>query len=443
MKKSLLAMLLVALAVFAAACGNSGNSGNAGSSTAPGASGTQQGGSAGGEPVELKFMTWGNQQHLDMYETLLAKFKETHPNITVTLESVPFADYQQKVSVLAAGRELPDLAWISERMVPQFMANDILADISDIKDDAEFALNDFIPSTLELFSSEGGLYGLPFSTPPSVIFYNKDLFEQAGLPTPNELAASGEWTWEKFTETAKALTSGTGADKTYGATFFRDWKTWIMLPSYSWSNGSDIFNDDMTSFTWNDQYGVETFEMLNRMMFVDGSHPKAGEQISFETGKLGMYFDGYSYMSKAREIKDFKWSIAPFPSGSMGSAPMMGQAGYVVFEQTKHPEEAKELLKFLASQEGVQATSTYFVPPRQSVLNSDAFLNQPNNPPAEHIKQALIDEMPKAVVQPGHVQWTKIDNEILLGFDRLFGQSAAPADIVNQMKQAIDPLLTK
>ncbi|MBB6637391.1 ABC transporter substrate-binding protein [Cohnella thailandensis] len=440
MRKSLLAMTLAAVAAFTAACGNSDNEG---SSPEPAASGSQQAGTTSGENVELKFMTWGNQQHLDMYQTLLAKYKETHPNITVTLESVPFADYQQKVSVLAAGRELPDLAWISERMVPQFMSNNILADISDIKNDAEFALNDFIPSTLELFSNEGGLYGLPFSTPPSVIFYNADLFEKAGLPTPNELASKGEWTWDKFVETAKTLTSGSGADKTYGATFFRDWKTWIMLPSYSWSNGSDIFNDDMTEFTWNDQYGVESLEMLKKMMFEDGSHPKAGEQISFDTGKLAMYFDGYSYMSKAREIKDFKWSIAPFPSGSLGSAPMMGQAGYVIFEQTKHPEEAKELLKFLASQEGVQATSTYFVPPRQSVLNSDSFLNKPNNPPAEHIKQALIDEMPKAIVQPGHVQWTKIDNEILLGFDRLFAESASPSDILAKMKQAIDPLLTK
>ncbi len=434
MKKGLLALTAASLAVLAA-CGNGNDKG-------PDAQASGSG-DGSGKTVELKFMTWGNQQHLDMYNTLLAKFNETHPNIHVSLESVPFADYQQKVSVLAAGRELPDLAWISERMVPQFLANDILADISDVKSDSSFGIDDFIPSTLDLFTKGDSLYGLPFSTPPSVIFYNADLFAKAGLPTPNELAAKGEWTWGKFQETAKALTSGTGGSKTYGATFFRDWKTWVMLPSYSWSHGSDIFNADMSSFTWNDQYGIETLEMLRKMMFDDGSHPKAGEQVSFDAGKLAMYFDGYSYVSKAREIKDFKWSIAPFPSGPKGSVPMMGQAGYVVFKQTKHPEEAKELLKFLASQEGVQATSTFFVPPRQSVLNSDAFLNQPNNPPAEDIKQAVIAEMPKAKVQPGHVQWTKIDNEVLFGLDMLFGQADSPSNILNQMKEKIDPLLAK
>lgn len=432
-KKWLSGLLAVAMVIVSTACTKqeAAVSSNAGDN------------STSNKPVTLKFLTWGNQAHLDMYAKLLETYKKQNPNITVTLESIPFADYQQKVSVLAAGRELPDIAWVSERMVPQFMANDILADVSDIKSDAAFNLNDFIPSTLNLFTKEDKLYGLPFSTPPSVMFYNQDLFDKAGLASPNELAKQGKWTWEEFTKSAKALTSGTGANKVYGANFFRDWKTWIMLASYAWSNGSGPFNKDMTKFTWSDQYGVETFKMLQNMMFADQSHPKAGEQINFETGKIGMFFDGYSYMSKARTIKDFKWSIAPMPSGSKGSVPMMGQAGYVVFKESKHQKEVKDLLKFFASQEGIQTSSTFFVPPRKTVLNSDSFLKQPDSPDPSIIKQVVIDEMEKAVVQPGHVQWQKIDNEILGGFDQLFGQTAQPEQIVKTMEDKITPLLKK
>ncbi|MCR8629835.1 ABC transporter substrate-binding protein [Paenibacillus radicis (ex Xue et al. 2023)] len=399
--------------------------------------------SASDKPVTLKFLTWGNQAHLDMYTKLLETYKKTHPNVTVTMESIPFADYQQKVSVLAAGRELPDLAWVSERMVPQFMANNILADVSDVKADASFNLDDFIPSTLNLFTKDGKLYGLPFSTPPSVMFYNQDLFEKAGLASPNELAKQGKWTWEEFVKSAKAITSGNGATKIYGANFFRDWKTWILLSSYAWSNGSGPFDKDMTKFTWNDKYGVDTLKMVQNMMFVDQSHPKAGEQINFESGKIGMFFDVYSYVSKARTIKDFKWSIAPMPSGSKGSVPMMGQAGYVVFKESKNQKEVKELLKFFASQEGIQTSSTFFVPPRKSVLNSDSFLKQPDSPDPSIIKQAVIDEMAKAIVQPGHVQWQKIDNEILAGFDQLFGQTAQPEQIIKTMDEKVTPLFKK
>jgi multiple sugar transport system substrate-binding protein len=434
-KKWLSSLLVVAMVIVSTACSKqeAAVSSNAGGNS----------GNTSNKPVTLKFLTWGNQAHLDMYAKLLETYKKQNPNITVTIESIPFADYQQKVSVLAAGRELPDIAWVSERMVPQFMANDILADVSDIKSDAAFNLNDFIPSTLNLFTKEGKLYGLPFSTPPSVMFYNQDLFDKAGLSSPNELAKQGKWTWEEFTKSAKALTSGTGANKVYGANFFRDWKTWIMLASYAWSNGSGPFNKDMTKFTWSDQYGIETMKMLQNMMFVDQSHPKAGEQINFETGKIGMFFDGYSYMSKARTIKDFKWSIAPMPSGSKGSVPMMGQAGYVVFKESKHQKEVKDLLKFFASQEGIQTSSTFFVPPRKTVLNSDSFLKQPDSPDPSIIKQVVIDEMEKAVVQPGHVQWQKIDNEILGGFDQLFGQTAQPEQIMKTMEDKITPLLKK
>ncbi|GED33681.1 ABC transporter substrate-binding protein [Brevibacillus centrosporus] len=395
------------------------------------------------EPVELSFLTWGNQAHLDLYQKLIDKFTQTHPNIKVKLESVPFPDYQQKVTVLAAGQELPDIGWVSERMVPQFMANGILEDVTDLNSDANFKMDDFIPSTLALFQKDEKLYGIPFSTPPSVMFYNKDLIEKAGLKSPNDLAKEGKWTWEEFEKTAKAITSGTGASKIYGANFFRDWKTWILLSSYSWSNGSGPFNKEMTQFTWNDQYGTETLSMLQRMMFTDGSHPKAGEQVSFESGKIGMFFDVYSYVSKARTIKDFKWDIAPMPSGSQGSAPMLGQAGYSIFKGTKHLQETKEFLKFIASEEGVQATSAYFVPPRTSVLNSDLFLKQPDNPDPAHIKQAVIDEMPKAHFQPGHVEWQKIDNTILAGFDQLFGQTAQPQDIMKSLEEKINPILKK
>jgi len=443
MKKVLIGLLAGAMVMGLAGCGgadtktNEATPGGAKAETTPTPSGSDN------QKVELKFLTWGNQAHLDTYKTLADKFTAAHPNITVKIDSVPFPEYQQKISVLAAGRELPDVAWAAERMVPQFMANGILEDVSDVKDDKAFNLDDFIPSTLDLFRKGDKLYGIPFSTPPSVMFYNKDLFEKAGLKSPNELAKEGKWTWDEFLKSAKAISSGTGANKVYGANFFRDWKTWILMSSYAWSNGSGPFDKEMTTFTWNDKYGVESLKMLQQMMFTDQSHPKAGEQVSFESGKIGMFFDVYSYVSKARTIKDFKWSIAPMPSGSQGSAPMLGQAGYVVFKETKHPKESKEFLKFIASQEGVQATSTYFVPPRKTVLDSDLFLKQPGNPDLADIKQAVIDEMPKARFQPGHVQWQKIDTEILSGFDALFGQSATAEQILKTMEEKVNPLLKK
>ena len=74
-----------------------------------------------------------------------------------------------------------------------------------------------------------------------------------------------------------------------------------------------------------------------------------------------------------------------------------------MFKGSKYPEEAKTLLKHFASQEGIQSTSTFFVPPRQSVLSSEEFINQPNNPSEGTYRQAVIEEMTKARIIP----WTR------------------------------------
>jgi multiple sugar transport system substrate-binding protein len=104
-------------------------------------------------------------------------------------------------------------------------------------------------------------------------------------------------------------------------------------------------------------------------------------------------------------------------------------------------EEAKELLKFFTSQEGIKATSTFFVPPRESVLSSDEFINQPNNPPKESIQTAVLDEMDNARLQTGHSNWQKIDSAIQFGFDELFGELKEPKEILKGMEQKINPLL--
>lgn len=428
--KKLLAGFMVSSMLVVTACG--GN--NSAAPENPGGSGSQ-------DQVELKFTMWGNERHMEMYEELLQDFYVTHPNIKVRVETIPHADYQQKLSVLAAGNELPDVGWVAERMVPQFVQNNIMRDVSSFRDEPDFEFDDLIPSTLELWEHDGKLLGIPFSTPPMIMYYNKTLFENAGLPTPTELAQSGEWTWEKFEETAEALSSGSGSDRVYGANLWMDWTNFATIPSHTLSYGGQMFSDDMTSFAWNSPQGVATFEMINRMMFEDRSHVPPGETIPFESGKVGMFTFMYSYIANIRDIETFDWDIAPLPEGPEGRAPLLGQAGIVAFEQSDHPEEAMELLKFLGSKKGIQAQSAFFVPPRKSVLESDEFVNVPNNPSRESIELALINEMQNGFIYPLHKDWTRIESEIVKGFDMLFARAESPEEILRQLEANINSIL--
>lgn len=427
--KRLLFVFLVGILFALSACGDSEDGSTAGENDS-----NQK------DPIEISFAMWGNDDHIAMYEELLEEFYVEHPHITVNIETTPFADYQQNITVLAAGKELADIGWAAERMVPQFMDNGILKDLSDLKDSEDFAFDDIIPGTLSQYEDNGNLYGIPFSTPPHIIFYNSDLFKAHGLETPIELEKKGEWTWEAFEEAAQVIAQEEGV---YGANMFRDWDYWQNLLAHTWSFGGDIFNENIDEFTWNSEAGISTFNMLDRMMFKDGSHPRAGDQVAFEAGNVGMFFDVYSYISTARDISGFEWDIAPVPSGPEGNFPIMGQAGYVMFEDTEYPEESLELIKFLASETGMKTTSTFFAPPRYSVLNSDEFIEQSGNPSRESMEIAILNPSENARVLPIHSKWQNIDNEVLFGLDQLFGQTEEPKQILDAMKDRIDTHLSE
>lgn len=197
----------------------------------------------GEEQIELTFSTWGNENHIAVYEELLEAYYVDHPNVNVTIQTTPFPDYQQNMTVLAAGQELPDIGWAAERMVPQFIENNILADIGVLRQDESFNFDDILPGTITQYEVDDALYGVPFSSPPHIIYYNKTLFEEKGLDTPQELESRGDWTWEAFEEAAAVIAEDEGV---YGANFFRAWETWENLLAHTRAEGGDLFNEETT-----------------------------------------------------------------------------------------------------------------------------------------------------------------------------------------------------
>lgn len=441
MRKGVLAALTVILAMLLIVGCSSGTV-----NTHSAANGGESGGETQGaqqsaqKNVKLQFSFWGNDAHKAMYEELIAKFKTLHPHIDVEIVTIPFADYQQKLSIMLASKTGPDVGWLAERMIPQFLESGQLVDISaSVKEDRDYQFDDLYPSTLELFTKEDKLYGIPFSTPPILLYYNKTLFEANGLKTPSELYAEGNWTYEEFLKAAKAIAKP--EQGIYGVKLIREWKNWsdALLPLF-WSHGADVFDETGTVFTLNSEEGRKALTIYSDMLFKDEVHPKPGDEITFETGKIGMFTDRYSYVSKARSITDFEWDIAPMPEGPYGRGTSLGYAGYSVFE-TEHPEEAIEFLKFVTNAESMGVTSQYFVPARKSVLESDVFLKADPKPSPESIQVAVLDQMADARIAPGHKNWQQIDVKIQTLLDLLYTQSESVETLLERMETEVNPLL--
>ncbi|MFC4776580.1 ABC transporter substrate-binding protein [Paenibacillus sp. GCM10023252] len=437
MKKNLAIVLsMLLLMTLLAACGNS-NEGPAENVEKNTAAEEQK-------EVKLQFGIWGDDARKKVFEDLLVKYKEKHPNVNVEVVLIPFAEYQQKLSIMMASKTAPDLVWLAERMIPQFVETNQLMDISSISEDAAYDYADLFESSMDIFRKDGKLYGVPFTSPPKVIFFNKSLFEAKGLKNPLELHKEGKWTYEEMLKAAAALTDP--ANGVYGLNLFgaNGWKGWQdALMETIWAYGADLFSEDGTKFLLNSPEGEQVLTMLNNAIFQDKVHIKPGDQTTFESGKIAMGRYNFSYAANARKASGFEWDIAPMPQGPVTDAPTaVGLAGYAVTESTKHPKETVELLKYLTGKEVMTELSGTFVPNRKSVISSEDFLKAAEQPSAEAIQAALIDRIDGGVrVQPSHKNWQQIDVKVQTVMDYLYSQSGSVKDVLNKMEQEVTPLL--
>lgn len=397
-------------------------------------------------PTTIKLSIWGNDARKTTFEELVKPFEEAN-NAKVEVVLVPFAEYMQKISIQLASRTAPDVIWLAEKMIPQFIASGELIDLAPyVKSDAEYDFADFFPTTLTLFTQNDTVYGIPFSFGPRVIFYNKTLFLEKGLKTPTELFKEGNWTLEEFYKSAKELTDpskGIYGMKLQGATEPTAYTN--SLYDIVLANDADYFNSEMTEFTLDSPGGIKSMQEFYDALFVDESHVKPGDQTQFETGKIALARDTFSYAANLRGGKvDFEWDIIGAPKGPKADAKITtGFAGYHV---VKGPNEelAVELVKYLTSKEISTKLVSTFPSPRRSVLNSDEFLNQPEGLPCvESVKLAFVDaiEDPGVVSYPAHENYQKIEVEINKLFEMMFTKEYTPEQIVKMTKEKVDPLL--
>jgi multiple sugar transport system substrate-binding protein len=443
MKKALRLMTSVLLvSSFIAGCSSTKETTST-ASTAPAGSKEADTTKAPAKNVKLSFSIWGTEEQKKMYEDMIANYRKTKPNVSVEIMIIPSADYLQKMSVMFASKTAPDLIWMLERGIPQFLEADQMVDISAIKSDAAFDMSDIIPSSLELVTKNDKLYGVAFSTPPNMIYYNKTLFKEKNLKTPTELYKEGNWTYDEMNKAAIAISQ---PDKgIYGVNLVRPggWgRSWLeSLQTLVWAYGSDFFTKDGKKVALNTPQGQQALQFFSDSMFKTKVHPKPGDQTGFESGKIGMQQDLLSYMGKAKAIKDFEWDIAPMPKAAGGQGTTLGYAAYMVPKGNANTAEAIELVKFLSNKENTTIASQYFVPSRKSVLNSENFLKQ--GPSPESMKMAVIDQIAGGRVRQGFVNFQKIDDKMKLHFDAIYSQSGTIPEIFKKLETDVNAILAE
>jgi multiple sugar transport system substrate-binding protein len=163
----------------------------------------------GGEEIKITYGFWDDAQR-PAVEQQIAAFKELHPNITIEPQVVPWDDYWTKLQTGVAGGSTYDVFWMNADGLPVYASQGALVSIQEMVDDGSIDGDAYPESLRSLYTFEDTVYGIPRDFDTIALFYNKDLFDKAGVEYP-----TADWTWDDLRAAAEKLTTEDGSQLGY------------------------------------------------------------------------------------------------------------------------------------------------------------------------------------------------------------------------------------
>lgn len=398
-------------------------------------------------PVTLTFTVWtAAEAHLKLFNEIAAEYKKTNPHVTVNFQSIGFDDYVAKVTMQLAGGAPPDAGWILETSAPSFIQAGVLMDLSStLKNNAAYEFADLSQPAMGLWQKNDKVYGVPFSTSPFFMIFNRDMFDKAGVESPDKLVAKNAWTWEAFAEAAKQIKAKSpagvyGYESMDGQGYTA--RTWHTLIPIIWAYGGDAWSADGTKCTVDSPESVTAVKLYQKMVVTDKSTPAPGEQADFYTGKAAMTTAQISRFSKLANAP-FKWDIVPMPGGPKGAVPVVGQAAVGVFNASKNKAVAADFVAFWTNKENTAKLAAYFPPARKSVLDAGTMAKLNTQVSAASLTKAVDEGIKNGRVLPTHSEFTKIDLAARPAFEALWKPNADVQTALTGVCKAIQPLMGK
>jgi multiple sugar transport system substrate-binding protein len=335
--------------------------------------------------IRYLFPAGGGPEEEQVYLDVLANFEAT---TGINVEEVhPTGDVGilELLQIELAAGEAPDVTWNDIGSVAQFAKRGGFIPLDPYVEAENYDFSDFFPQQfVEAGRVDGVLYGLPRELNTLVTFFNKTLFDEAGLEDPYTLWERGEWTWENFIEAGKALTKP--EIRQYGTAGY-DNHPW-MMDMLVRQNGAQMVSDDLTTVTLTDPRAIEAYQYAIDLLWTHQIMPQPGTLEAwagpqFASQNVATIFAGRWVVPLFSTITDFEWGTAPVPAGPAGSfTPLVGAFHHITKDST-NPDAAWELVKFM-SDTWAQERSTelgLLIPVRRSVAYSPTYLEYPGMEP--------------------------------------------------------------
>ena len=349
--------------------------------------------SDGGESSALR---WRTRPDNDEEAAVYAGISDTlSAELGVELQYEPggteTAGYQQNLLTELAAGTAPDVFWLPGTDIADFATRGVILDVRELANASGHSDADFYPGPMFhlSFNPETGnigevLWGLPRDVSTFGLYMNVDLIQEAGVEDPRELAANGEWTWDKFVEVVDGIGALGGEVVGYGqSSWWGPYGYWINAA------GGGFFNADRSACALDSAESVAGLSALADLYATSSVVPWGEDaEAPFRAGNVGLFQNGRWATPGIRTV-DFNFDVVKLPDGPAGPSNWLFWGAYVVNADTADPEAAWSLVQALttAPVQAQVAESGANIPSRVSQEALDAFLTF--TPPENN--QAFLD----------------------------------------------------
>lgn len=358
----------------------------------------------------------------EMMQSLIDGFNASQDEYEASHVYVPFADYEKQLTLGIASGELPDMVILDGCSMASFIQLGLFGDISD----ADINWDEYMEGPMESTMLDGKHYGIPFATNCTALYYNKDLFDAAGIDYPDE-----NTTWDEFHEMAKALTKdgvsgfGNAATNTDEGTF--QCLQWIYTAGGSYTDIED---------------GVDAYKLMQEMI-EDGSWTKecvnwtqSDVNNNFMAGNLAMQQNGpWQIPGIEANAPDLNYGVTVLPKkdadSEQATSILGGENMGVVNKDDTSGAEA--FLKYYDQTDVmVDAMKQYgSYPPKTEAAKDSYWTDDP-------IQKAFLTQIDTSIPRGPSAAWPSYSSAIQTGFQEVMTSAKTPEQAAKDTQAAVD-----
>lgn len=324
------------------------------------------GGGAGAQAGSIKFLLTYPKEKTVLYECLDEFTAKT--GIGLEIQYMPLTDERKQINIMVASESLPDVMDVDNTDTASYAQMGILADITDLVN-SDIELDKYYPQVLGQSQYEGKYYGMPFTSNNLCLYYNKDLFQQAGIGKIPE-------SWEELFDAAGKLLPLNVVP--FGVAGGKNTDTSFQMWPFIWMAGADAETLDSPE-------GVAAMDFYKKMvdnkyMSVQSVNYNAGDNANqFIAGKTAMVVDGPWRINAIKKDATFEYGVAKLPAGPNGFATVLGGHNFAIVDNEK-VAASWEFVKYMNEPEVMlkYSEAENYVPSRKDVSEkSEYFSSEP------------------------------------------------------------------